>query len=783
MKSLVFLLFFILSLQFVKAQTGNITGTVTTPDKQVIPSVSISLENQKTKSDEAGKFKFSDLKYGVYKILLESEGFQSKSVEVTVESDENNFDIVLQIKETELDHITIIATRSQNEKPVDIGKAGIRPFDLPQSVATVDKEIIEQQQAQQMSEVLKNTNGVYISGTTGGYQEEIAGRGFAFGSSNTFKNGVRFNNAAMPEISALERLEVMKGSAAILFGNVAAGGVLNLVTKKPQFERGGSITMTAGSYLYFKPTIDIYGSVNKKQTIAYRVNSSYQNSKSFRNQVAAERFYVNPSLLFLIGKKTEILLEGDYLNDDRTVDFGVGVINYTLIDIPRNTFIGTPWQYVKTQQGSITASITHHFNKNWKIKSTNSVQIFKNDLFGASRPNTSNKFIKEDGTWIRGLQRTAIEESYYITQLDVTGKFNTGSVTHQLLVGAEIDQYYTNTMAYNPLANYDTINIFALDASSQRGDIPTLTRNSNTKTPRTRTGFYVQDMVSITKKLKLLAGVRFSYLETKSNVYSHSTKKTTASTLYDHAFSPRVGLVFQPIKTMSIFTSYSNSFTPNTGVDINGKALDPSLIDQYELGVKNDFFKGIISVNVTAYQITNSNVAQMVLDNGNTNANIKELAGKISSQGIELDIAARQWHGFTIMGGYQHNSSKYAKSTIYAIGTRLNYQPRNTANLSVNYLIRETKLKGLNFGISSLYFGKRTAGRLPRLTVPNDPYRQIPLPEYFTLDASIGYSRGNLGIRFKVSNIFNAMSYNVHDDNSINPIAPRMFMTTVSLKL
>lgn len=783
MKALSLITLFILSLHSIVAQTGTIIGTVMSNDKQVIPSVSIELDRQKTKTDEVGKFKIVDIPYGIYTLVFEKEGFYSKTVEVKIEQNETNLEFVLQTKEKQLDQITVIGTRSQNEKPVEIGKIGIRPLDLPQSVATVDKEVIEQQQSQLLSDVLKNTNGVYIAGNTGGYQEEIAGRGFAFGSSNTFKNGVRFNNAVMPEISALERLEIMKGSAALLFGNVAAGGVLNLVTKKPQFEKGGSVTMTAGSYSYFKPTVDLYGAVNKKNTIAYRVNSSYQNSKSFRDQVAAERFYVNPSLLFLIGKKTEILLEGDYLKDNRTADYGVGVINYTLIDIPRSTFIGTPWQYVKTQQGSFTASITHQLNSQWKIKSTNSVQVFQNDLFGASRPNASGKFIQEDGTWIRGLQRTAIEESYYISQLDLTGKFKTGKITHNLLVGAEIDQYYTNTMAYNALSTYDTINIFSINTENQRGDIPTLKKNTDTKTPRTRTGFYIQDMISITKKLKVLAGVRFSYLETKSNVYTHSTKKTTYSTLYDHAFSPRVGLVFQPINTMSLFSSYSNSFTPNIGVDIHGLALAPSLIDQFELGVKNDFFKGFLSVNVTAYQIKNSNVAQMVLDNGNTNSNIKELAGEITSKGIELDIVARQWHGLTIMAGYNFNETKYTKSTIYAAGTRLNYQPRNTANASINYQIRGTKLNGLNFGISSLYFGKRTAGRIPRLTVPNDTYRQIPLPEYVTLDASVGYTKGNVGIRFKVSNIFNALSYNVHDDNSVNPIAPRMFMTTLTLKL
>jgi iron complex outermembrane receptor protein len=499
--------------------------------------------------------------------------------------------------------------------------------------------------------------------------------------------------------------------------------------------------------------------------------------------VQAERFYINPSLLFMLGKKTEILLEGDYLSDDRTADFGVGAINYQLIDIPRSTFIGTSWSTIKTNQSSLTSTITHQLSKNWQLRNVSSFQQFTNDLFSNVRPNSSSKFIQTDGTWIRGVQRTQIDEQYFITQLDLMGKFNTGKLKHALLFGAEIDQYYTNTTAFNGISNYDTVNVFNINTSAQRSDLPSLTKKTDTRTPRTRTGVYIQDLICISSKLKVLAGVRFSYLESGSNVYTYSTDLTTNSTLYDHAFSPRVGLVYQPIKTMSIFTSYSNSFTPNTGVDVDGKALESSIIDQYEVGVKNDFYKGRVSLNVTAYQIKNSNVAQMVLEGGNTNSNIKELAGEITSRGLEIDAALKPISGMSILAGYSFNETEYTKSAIYTVGAKLLYQPRNTMNTSVYYEFQKGKLKGFSLGTTGMYFGKRFAGRLTRLNVVNDTYKPIPLPEYTTLDASVGYTRGNISIRFKVNNIFNALSYNVHDDNSVNPIAPRTFMTTLTLKL
>jgi iron complex outermembrane receptor protein len=687
------------------------------------------------------------------------------------------------LKTSQLKEIEVSAVKSENEKLVNIGKIAIKPLDLPQSVASIDREILEQQQTVRMSDALKNFNGVYIMGTTGGYQEEIAGRGFAFNSTNTFKNGVRFNNAAMPEMNALERVEIMKGSTAILYGNVAAGGVINLVTKKPNFSNGGEVTMRVGSFDFYKPYIDVFGTVDKSKNIAYRINTTYEKAGSFREYVKGERFYINPSLAFKIGKKTELLIEGDFLKDNRTADFGVGAINYELINVPRNRFIGVAWSSIKTEQLGASSTIVHHLSKNWEIRNVTSFQQFNNDLFANVRPNSSNQFIKNDGKWIRGLQRTKIQEEYSITQLDITGRFNTWIIKHNLLFGADADQYYTNTFAYNGITKYDSINVFEPEKYKPRNDIPDLTVRTTTNVPIKRMGVYVQDLIEITRYVKLLAGARFSYLETRSRVYTHSTKQSVETSQFDNAVTPRLGIVIQPIKTISVFTSYSNSFTPNTGVDVDGKALKPSFINQYEAGIKSDLFAGALSANVTAYQIVNSNLAQTSLANGNTNTNIKELAGEVTSKGVEIDFAAKPMKGLSVIAGYSFNETKYTKSNTYIVGSKLRYNPAHTANASVFYNFTTSNfLNGFNIGVSALYFGERYAGRSTRLTVANDTYKLIKLPEYFQLDGNIGYVKNKFSIRVKVSNILDVLSYNVHDDNSVNPIAPRQYTATIGLK-
>lgn len=682
-----------------------------------------------------------------------------------------------------LNEVEIFTPKTKNEEPVTIGKLAIKPIDLPQAVASIDRTILDQQQTTRMSDALKNFNGVYIMGSTGGYQEEIAGRGFAFSSSNTFKNGIRFNNSAMPEMSALERIEVMKGSAAILFGNVAAGGVLNLVTKKPKAGQGGEVTFQTGSFDFYKPSIDVYGSVDKNSRIQYRMNTTYEKARSFREVVNGERFYINPSFRFLLTKKTQLLVEGDYLKDNRTADFGVGAINYELSNVPRERFIGVDWSYIKTEQKGISATLTHNLTKNWKITSVTAYQTFSNDLFANQRPNGNSQFIRADGRWLRGLQRTRIEEEYGITQLDLTGKFNTWILKHNLLFGADADQYFTDNDAYNALNVYDTINVFDPGKYKERKDIPDLAKKTTTNSPNRRFGVYVQDLIEITKYVKLLAGVRFSYIETDSRVYTHSNGTAVNTYLFDDAITPRFGLVVQPKENLSLFASYANSFTPNTGVDINNKPLEPSFIDQYEAGFKSDLFKGSLSANITAYQIVNSNLAQISLENGNTNSNIKELAGEVTSKGVEVDITAKPIKGLNIIAGYSFNETKYTESNTYIVGSFLRYNPNHTANLSMYYTYEKpNKLNGINGGFSILYFGDRYAGRSTRVQVVNDTYKIFKLPAYLQLDASLGYALDKFSIRFKVSNILDELSYNVHDDNSVNPIAPRTFTTTVGFK-
>jgi iron complex outermembrane recepter protein len=301
MKSLICTILVALVANMAFAQTGELKGVVSNSEGKPAPFVAVALkELQKgANSNESGEFLIPNIKSGNYTLVASFVGYKTLTQKIKIE-DRKTLNLVLELFENAetLKEIVVKGYVSQNERITSIGKLSAKAIDLPVSMQTIDRSVLENQQVLTMQDVLMNTNGVYVMGATGGYQEEIAARGFSMGSSNTFKNGTRFVNSMSPELSGLERVEILKGSAAFLFGNVAAGGVLNLVTKKPKFGFGGELSLRAGSFGLIKPSFDIYGGIGKGESVAFRLNGSYQKANSYRQYVNSERVYVNPSLLF-----------------------------------------------------------------------------------------------------------------------------------------------------------------------------------------------------------------------------------------------------------------------------------------------------------------------------------------------------------------------------------------------------------------------------------------------------------------------------------------------------
>lgn len=782
---------------------GKISGTVKTSDGQPAAFVTVSVKelNRAASTADDGTYTISNIKPGNYTLVVSFVGTQSAEKPVTVVATKTSVvDFILKENSSRLNEVIINAIRSP--KPVSLDKANIRAIDLPQSTGTVGHQVIEDQQVNRLGDAVKNVSGVSLTQTRGGVGETFSARGYSIGitgaSSSIFKDGVLSNTAGFPEASTLESVEVLKGSAALQYGNVSSGLIINMVTKKPQFESGGEFSLRYGSYNMFKPSVDIYGPLS--QNSAFRLIGVYENDGSYRNHVYTIRKYVNPSLLFNLGKKTTLLVEGDYLRESLTPDFGIGSLNNgraipTMV--PRSQYINTSWAYSSMNQFSGMATLNHQFNDNWHLNAIVSGQGTDIDSYQASLPNT----VSAAGDWNRGLARANTIENDYTGQVNLTGRFETGSVSHQVLIGTDVTKVVNVTNGYSVAGQnistyiYDKINTIDLNKYTQRTDIPNAADTSRTTAPVYRLGTYAQDLVSFTDKIKLLAAIRWSWQETEQTNIQYLLKQTsgagTAITRYDRAFSPKAAFIYQPISTSSLYVSYSNNFIVNTGTDVNtGQGLKPSLLNQYEIGSKNELFDGKIVANVSVYRIVNSNLAVVAPFKAdgtiNSDNTVKTLSGETTSDGFDIDITGHFSKNFYFITGFSYNNARYTKTSGLKgspiLGERLVISPVNTANATLFYKFTNPTLKGFKVGATAFYTGNRMAGYNNTVGQAQAYSRLLPVGGFTTLDLSAGYTYKNISVLASVTNVTNTLNYLIHDNYSITPIAPRQFLTTLAYK-
>ncbi|WP_407500430.1 TonB-dependent siderophore receptor [Elizabethkingia anophelis] len=717
------------------------------------------------------------------------------------------------IKVQQIEDINLHKTGNPNKaKPLST-KSNLTVMETPQPIAIVTHEIIEQQQAKQLSDVLQNVNGIYVTSSRGNSQDSFGGRGFILGNDNIFKNGARVNSGVFPEVSGLERVEVLKGANAMLYGNTAAGGIINMVTKKPRFQTGGSFSLSGGSWNTYKPTFDVYGPISKD--VAFRLNGTYETAKSFRDHVSSEKIYLNPSILFNIGKKSQLIVEGDYLINNFTPDFGIGSItnkdgSYSMNTLlPRNAFLGANWQYQDVKQASTNITFNHQISNNWSLNVITSYQNYTKDYFSTER--VQWEYDKNNRlNWKRPLNKTYNEQNYTSFQANVNGEFNTGKINHKVLIGADSDYGAADSYTYfNPSNNktYGTGYIYGtgggngilyLDDTStwSSGSIPASAIQDRNRIRTRRVGVYVQDFISLTKEFKVLAGLRWSYIQNmptiNTNFRTNTKKLVDNSSTSDQALSPKVGLVYMPNDNLSLFATYTNSFSANTGYDINRSTLKPTTIDQYEVGIKKNLWNNAIAVNLSAYQILYKNYYQTAELNAggqpNSDPNMKEFAGKMRSRGIELDITGNPSKNLSLIGGISYNNSVYLDTPDnfgYVENQRIVRTPATTANLSAFYTLPKY-IKGLKIGASFYYIGDRLAGWNDTKATNNSRNgvsRVFTLKDYTTFALSMGYDWKKFSIQAKVNNLFDTVNYNVHENYSVNPIAPRNYYFTLTYRL
>ncbi|MEH2184028.1 TonB-dependent receptor domain-containing protein [Nostoc sp.] len=448
--------------------------------------------------------------------------------------------------------------------------------DIPASIQIIPRQLIEDRAVTNLTDVLQNTSGVNAVNFTGNNTNTYL-RGFS-GSNTFFRNSSPvlnfFDNF---NLDNLERIEVLKGPASVLFGQGNPGGIINLVTKKPLSKPYYNLSFQAGSFSYYHPSFDISGPLNPEKTLLYRFIGSYDRADSFVEFANSERYFFTPTIEWKISRNTNLVVDFEFTDSSTTSIDSIPVIGQNIAPIP--------------------------------------------------------------------ISRALVE----------SGGF-----------GNPFNKFDNRRYTFSTTFNRDETN--------------------------TNYGVYLQDQIAFTDNLKLVLGGRYdNYQQETSNRLTPVNTSQTSS-----AFSPRVGLIYQPTESVSLYASFVQGFDPNTGVIlVDNSAPSPQKATQYETGVKLDF--GKFAASLAAFEITKTNVP--TADPNPANLDFSVLSGEVKSRGVEFDLSGEILPGWNIIAAYAYTDVFVSKDNIIPVGNRFTNTPRHSASLWNTYQIQQGNLKDLGFGL------------------------------------------------------------------------------------
>jgi iron complex outermembrane recepter protein len=673
------------------------------------------------------------------KITPGSMGLLLSVTPVAEGQDENEIEVTVVGEQQQGYRVPTASTATKTDTPLR---------DIPQSIQIVPRQVIEDQGVTRVSDIVRNVSGV--SSTTGpsGVGEEFTIRGF--GSNGSFSNAVEFRNGFRAldlgsfNSSNIERVEVLKGPASVLYGQIEPGGLINFVTKQPLDRPYYSIESEIGSFSFYRPSLDISGALTDDKKLLYRLNASYESSGSFVDFVNRKIFQIAPSFTYAIAENTKLNFSYEYLSESGINNPGLprNPIAFTL---PRNLFLGEPGDTVDNRSQALNLELDHRLSTDWQLRSRFAwqSQSFQRKASRIGRTPDENGFVE------RFFQDDLVNsnESYTI-QTDVIGKFKTGSIGHQLLFGIEWIRF--NLLDDTGFATVAPINIFNPTYSGR----PTvLDQGASTLSFRSDSiSLYLQDQVTLLPNLKLLLGGRYDFINERSQSQDLDIDGRTPigdvfkDTFSNQAFSPRVGIVYQPIEPISLYASYSTSFVPNNTLTRTGELIEPTRGSQFEVGIKTEFLDGKLAATLAAYQITKTNI--LTIDPVDPDFSIP--IGEARSRGIEIDLAGEPLPGWNIITSFFVNESIITRGDENSpVGNRLINAPSTGASLWTTYQIQTGDLKGLGFGAGVFYVGGVEA------ELPNS----FIIPSYVRTDATIFYKRDKWKIGLNFKNLFDTNYY------------------------
>jgi iron complex outermembrane receptor protein len=646
--------------------------------------------------------------------------------------------------------------------------------EIPQSISVVPAEVVQDIGAVRLEDALDYAGGVERGNNFGGQGlTEFLIRGF--NSQEFYRNGFAVNRGYpnMPDASTIERIEVLRGPAAMLYGRSDPGGTFNIVSKQPQAERRTVLGSQINSEGLRRGTLDTTGALDEQAAFTYRLNLVTEGGDSFRDDVESERYNVAPVLRWQINDDTSITLEGDYLHNRHPLDRGVTRYANQNGKLPRDRFLGEEAAGKLTNENASTQlRIEHRLNDSWTLRG--GVQYLDGKIYGGAVENNSNAYtgLPAGSTIVgRNYNERWLNWNDVNAQANAEGNFDLGGFAHTLLVGVEYDKFNYNSLiirsasggAY-PIDLYNPVHGQPLPGLVS----PPTTHDAETLKSY---AFYLQDQIALTERLKAQLGARIERFE-----QSYVDKRPNVNGNWDqahNAVSPRFGLIYDLTDELAVFANTSRSFKPNRGADRLGNAFDPEEGIAHEVGIKYDMADRDLSLTAAAFHIVKENV----LTDDPVDTSRKIAAGEVRSRGFDINLAGNITPQWRVIGGYAYVDAEVTESTsaTMPVGSRLANVPRHSFNLLDTYEFDGGTLDGLGLGMGVKYVSERQ-GQTSNNTFDMDGYTVVDLLAYYPLTENV---RLNLNLNNVFDKHYEERAWNVW----AYPGEPRTLQAGISVSL
>lgn len=649
-------------------------------------------------------------------------------------------------------------------------------MEIPQSIQVIPSAVLVDQDLQTISSAVENVSSVVAPKTTELLTSEFVIRGFksqfyldsmpAFGQANI---------ADPLSLVNVERIEVVKGPTATLFGGglgAPIGGLINVVSKVPEPEAKYTVSLRGGSFATINPSFDFNQPVTEDKSILFRVTGEYENSESFIDELENEQFSIFPTLSVDISPETNLIIRGQYSNIEFLEYSGLraeGTIADAPYKIDRLRYSGaknTPKSTVENKM--VTAAFTHRFSPN--IEASIQARYYENS-FKEFSSFTHSLLIDNVGSFgqvspshlpfYSGVLPASVQE--FVINPNIVLDFDTGFITHKVLVGAEYD--FTKHEAKIGTI-FDEFEDTFLDVSDRNDDIsylPIVDGNFiQSKDDEYETiGVYIQDQFDITDRFHFLASVRWTSVSIKER----------GSDITNSSFTPRVGMVADITDEISAFIGYGEGFRAVTA--LFGSTPKPEESNQIEGGIKFDFSGLGLSGTVAGYQLIRENV--VVPDPNGAFSSIQ--AGEQTSYGAEVDFLWEPTDSFSILGNYAYTEAHLTKHSrpSLGVGDRLPRVPEHSGRVAVRYRFIGGFFDKLGVGAGVTLASNR------HLSLPN----QYTVGGFYRIDAQASYPiTKNIQLSINIQNLTNSKYYEPFlflEDEVVSPGAPISAFATVKV--